>query len=247
MSKLDKRNNEIHAELRRIITNYNKRVQTIIKKYPSLIFSFPEYNYKDLKEVVISKKDLDRIKNQTDKIRINNPKIKPYKDIDFLSPQLYKNFKSLAKSYNLRKELRESLNMNYRNSGFSLAQMGFKDFENVKIKTDISRFKTGKDIAKLSSTLLYRLTQGYATVKDELYKENFLKSLEGLPTLAYDKDNNLVKVDLHEIISEMETKEFIKIVKASGEDLHLLLNDNYTISQSIERVTELVQILGISL
>ena len=75
-----------------------------------------------------------------------------------------------------------------------------------------------------------------------MYKENFLKSLYQIGNEYIDEYGNVQTIDLKEIISKVPAEKFIDFLRHIGEDLHLILNENYTVLQQRERLTELVEL-----
>lgn len=248
MPRRSGKNNKFSNEVRRQVKRYNEKIKRIIKKYPELK---PLYNetlkVKDLKKVVLTQKDLNKLTLSIDKLFINE-NIKPIKTKSGITlnkwaiDEYNKNVRTVNKSK--MKELDVMLKTPFKGSNFSYAQMGGDIGNELRpINKKPQDYEKISDFIKMLKSVQFRGFPSYSKFRNKMYKDNFIKSLYQVGNEYIDEYGNIQTIDLAKIISKIPPEKFIDFLRNIGEDLHLILNENYTVLQQRERLTELVELV----
>lgn len=242
-----KRNN-FSDELRRQIKRYNDKVRRIIKQYPELAELYQDtWKISELKKVVKTSKDLKKLTETVNRL-FDKEKIKPIE----IAPDVYVNQWAIGEytgdidiiNKDRQADLKLLMKIPFKGTEFSYVQMGGAlDYSLQPITKLPEDFKSGSDFSKAFKMRKSQSYEGYREYKDTLYVENFKKSIEHLGNEYYDNQGNLQSIDLVKWLDQFSPKEIVNMIRRAGEELHLLLNENYTADQVKQRLGELVQIL----
>lgn len=239
-----RKNVGISAEINKQIKRYNAKTKRITKDYPELKGLYNEtLKLSDMKKVVRTQKDLNKLTKSIDKL-FKKENIKPIE----ISPNVFIN-KWAIEDYNTNvkavnklkaKELDIMLKTPFKNTPFSYVQMGGAMGNELRpIQKIPEEYKSIKDFTKMQASVRFRSFNSYSTYRSELYKENFIKSLYQVGNEYIDEYGNVQTIDIAELVSKIPSENFVDFVRNIGEDLHLILNENYTVAQKQERLTEL--------
>lgn len=239
-----RKNVSISTEINRQIKRYNAKTKRITKDYPELKGLYNEtLKLSDMKKVVRTQKDLNKLTKSIDKL-FKKENIKPIE----ISPNVFIN-KWAIEDYNTNvkavnklkaKELDIMLKTPFKNTPFSYVQMGGAMGNELRpIQKIPEEYKNIKDFTKMQASVRFRSFSSYSTYRSELYKENFIKSLYQVGNEYIDEYGNVQTIDIAELVSKIPSENFVDFVRNIGEDLHLILNENYTVAQKQERLTEL--------
>lgn len=239
-----RKNVGIPAEINKQIKRYNAKTKRITKDYPELKGLYNEtLKLSDMKKVVRTQKDLNKLTKSIDKL-FKKENIKPIE----ISPNVFIN-KWAIEDYNTNvkavnklkaKELDIMLKTPFKNTPFSYVQMGGAMGNELRpIQKIPEEYKSIKDFTKMQASVRFRSFNSYSTYRSELYKENFIKSLYQVGNEYIDEYGNVQTIDIAELVSKIPSENFVDFVRNIGEDLHLILNENYTVAQKQERLTEL--------
>lgn len=239
-----RKNVSISTEINRQIKRYNAKTKRITKDYPELKGLYNEtLKLSDMKKVVRTQKDLNKLTKSIDKL-FKKENIKPIE----ISPNVFIN-KWAIEDYNTNvkavnklkaKELDIMLKTPFKNTPFSYVQMGGAMGNELRpIQKIPEEYKSIKDFTKMQASVRFRSFNSYSTYRSELYKENFIKSLYQVGNEYIDEYGNVQTIDIAELVSKIPSENFVDFVRNIGEDLHLILNENYTVAQKQERLTEL--------
>lgn len=239
-----RKNVGISAEINKQIKRYNAKIKRITKDYPELKGLYNEtLKLSDMKKVVRTQKDLNKLTKSIDKL-FKKENIKPIE----ISPNVFIN-KWAIEDYNTNvkavnklkaKELDIMLKTPFKNTPFSYVQMGGAMGNELRpIQKIPEEYKSIKDFTKMQASVRFRSFNSYSTYRSELYKENFIKSLYQVGNEYIDEYGNVQTIDIAELVSKIPSENFVDFVRNIGEDLHLILNENYTVAQKQERLTEL--------
>lgn len=237
----------ISTAINKQIKRYNAKIKRIKEQYPELQGLYNEtMKVADMKKVVRTQKDLDKLTRSIDKL-FKKDNIKPIE----LSPNVYVNKWAIGE-YNKNvkevnrlksKELKVLLNTPFKGTPFSFVQMGGVVGNELRpIQKMPEEYTKISDFAKMFKSVQFRSFSSYSKYRNEIYKENFLKSLYQVGNEYIDEYGNIHAIDLKAIISKIPAEKFIDYLRHIGEDLHLILNENYTVLQQRERLTELVEL-----
>lgn len=240
--------NTISTAINKQVKRYNAKIKRIKAKYPELQGLYKEtMKVSDMKKVVRTQKDLDKLTKSIDKL-FKKDNIKPIE----ISPNVYVN-KWAISEYNKNvkqvnklksKELKVILDTPFKDTPFSFVQMGGAVGNELRpIQKMPEEYTKISDFAKMFKSVQFRSFSSYSKYRNEMYKENFLKSLYQVGNEYIDEYGNIKTIDLAKIISKIPTEKFIDFLRHIGEDLHLILNENYTVLQQRERLTELVELV----
>lgn len=239
-----RKNVSISTEINRQIKRYNAKTKRITKDYPELKGLYNEtLKLSDMKKVVRTQKDLNKLTKSIDKL-FKKENIKPIE----ISPNVFIN-KWAIEDYNTNvkavnklkaKELDIMLKTPFKNTPFSYVQMGGAMGNELRpIQKIPEEYKNIKDFTKMQASVRFRSFNSYSTYRSELYKENFIKSLYQVGNEYIDEYGNVQTIDIAELVNKIPSENFVDFVRNIGEDLHLILNENYTVAQKQERLTEL--------
>lgn len=239
-----RKNVNISTEINRQIKRYNAKTKRIIKDYPELKGLYNEtLKLSDMKKVVRTQKDLNKLTKSIDKL-FKKENIKPIE----ISPNVFIN-KWAIEDYNTNvnavnklkaKELDIMLKTPFKDTPFSYVQMGGAMGNELRpIQKIPEEYKSIKDFTKMQASVRFRSFNSYSTYRSELYKENFIKSLYQVGNEYIDEYGNVQTIDIAELVNKIPSENFVDFVRNIGEDLHLILNENYTVAQKQERLTEL--------
>ena len=231
------------------IKRYNDKVKRIVKKYPVLKELYSDtLKYSELSKVIKTSKDLSKLTNTINKL-FNDNNIKPIE----IAPDVFVNkwaVNEYSKDIKLinkekQKQLDILLKTPFKGTEFSYVQMGGALDSELKPITKLPEdFKSAKDFSKALKIRCAQSFEGYREFKNKLYKENFIKSIKHLGNEYYDEDGTVRKINLVKWIEKIPSNKFTSFIQSIGENLHLLLNENYTADQLKERMTELVDIIN---
>lgn len=248
MSRRSGKNNQLSNEISKQVKRYNEKVKRITKKYPELKPLYKE-NLKvtDIKKVVLTQKDLNKLTLSIDKLFINE-NIKPIKTKSGITlnkwaiDEYNKDVKIVNKSK--MKELDVMLKTPFKGTDFSYTQMGGDIGNELRpINKKAKDYEKISDFRKMLNSVKFRSFPSYSKFRNKMYKDNFIKSLYQVGNEYVDEQGNVKTIDLAKIISKIPAEKFIDFLREIGEDLHLILNENYTVLQQRERLTELVELV----
>ena len=248
MSGRSGKNNQLSNGISKQVKRYNEKVKRITKKYPELKPLYKEnLKVKDIKKVVLTQKDLNKLTLSIDKLFINeniNPiKTKSGITLNKWAIDEYNKDVKIVNKLKL-KELDIMLKTPFKGTEFSYAQMGGDIGNELRpINKKSSEYDKITDFRKMLKSVQFRSFPSYSKYRNNLYKDNFIKSLYQVGNEYIDEYGNIQTIDLKDVISKIPAEKFIDFLRNIGEDLHLILNENYTVLQQRERLTELVELV----
>ena len=247
MSKRYRKSDRISTSINKQVKRYNSKIKRIKEQYPELQGLYKDtMKVADMKKVVRTQKDMDKLTRSIDKL-FKKDNIKPIE----ISPNVYVNkwaigeyTKNVEEVNRLKsKELKVLLDTPFKDTPFSFVQMGGAVGNELRpIQKMPEEYTKISDFAKMFKSVQFRSFSSYSKYRNEMYKENFIKSLYQVGNEYIDEYGNIQTIDLKEIISKIPAEKFIDFLRHIGEDLHLILNENYTVLQQRERLTELVEL-----
>lgn len=239
--------NQFSNEINKQVKRYNEKIKRIKNKYPELKNLYKDsLKRSELKDVILTSKDLKKLTSSIDKLFIAE-NIKPIKTKSgiTLNKWVIDEYNKDVKIVNKLKlkELDIMLKTPFKGSEFSYAQMGGDIGNELRpISKKVNEYNKVSDFRKMLKSVQFRSFPSYSKYRNNLYKENFIKSLYQVGNEYIDEYGNVQTIDLKEIISKIPAEKFIDFLRTIGEDLHLILNENYTVLQQRERLTELVEL-----
>lgn len=247
MSKRRRKSDRISTSISKQVKRYNAKIKRIKEQYPELQGLYNDtMKISDMKKVVRTQRDLDKLTRSIDKL-FKKDNIKPIE----ISPDVYVNkwalseyTKNVGEVNNLKsKELKILLDTPFKDTPFSYVQMGGAVGNELRpIQKLPEEYTKISDFTKMFKSVQFRSFSSYSKYRNEMYKENFLKSLYQVGNEYIDEYGNIQTIDLKDVISKIPAEKFIDFLRHIGEDLHLILNENYTVLQQRERLTELVEL-----
>lgn len=246
MPKRSGNNNDLYDKLRKQIKRYNERTKRIIKKYPELKNLYSEtFKFSELKKYIINESDLKRFTRYVNKI-FNDEKVKPIhtRSGAVVNKAFKENYQSAVKYFNAvqKKLFMTAWNTPFKGTSHSVLQMGGNVNEYQMITKSSSQFRTSKEAEYMFKSVSFRSFSGYQKSKNEIWKQNFIKSLYDVGNKMYDDFGNIVEFDIVDKIKKISADDLVNFIIFSGEDFHLLLNENYSSIERMKRLTELYNI-----
>lgn len=248
MPRRSGKNNKFSTEIRKQVKRYNAKIKQIKAKYPELQGLYNEtMKISAMKKVVRTQWDLNKLTKSIDNL-FKKDNINPIE----ISPNVYVNKwaiseynKNVKKVNKLKsKELKVLLDTPFKDTPFSFVQMGGAIGNELRpIQKMPEEYTKISDFVKMFKSVQFRSFSSYSKYRNEMYKENFLKSLYQVGNEYIDEYGNIQTIDLAKIISKIPAEKFMDFLRHIGEDLHLILNENYTVLQQRERLTELVELV----
>lgn len=245
MSGRSGKNNQFSNEVSRQVKRYNEKVKRITKKYPELRRLYPEtLKVRDMRKVILTEKDLSKLTEAVNKLFIEE-NIKPIQTnekviLNKWAMEEYEKDREIVNKMKL-KELSILMNTSYKGSGFSYVQMSGTVGNDLKlIQKTPEEYERTADFARMLKSVKFRAYPSYLTYRNTVYKKHFIESLKPLGKTYYNDKGFRDTIDLAELIKDINPDEFVDFLKDNGEELHLLLNENYTDAQKEQRLTELV-------
>lgn len=240
--------NQFSNEINKQVKRYNEKIKQIKNKYPELKNLYKDsLKSSELKDVILTAKDLKKLTSSIDKLFISE-NIKPIttKSGITLNKWAIDEYNKDVKIVNKLKlkELDIMLKTPFKGTEFSYAQMGGDIGNELRpINKKYNEYDKVTDFRKMLKSVQFRSFPSYSKYRNNLYKDNFIKSLYQVGNEYIDEYGNIQTIDLKDVISKIPAEKFIDFLRNIGEDLHLILNENYTVLQQRERLTELVELV----
>lgn len=243
------KNVSITTEINKQVKRYNAKVKRIVNKYPELKPLYKEtLKISEVKKVVKKQSDLNKLIKTVDKLFVNE-NIKPIKIGEKLTLNKWaineyeKDKKTVNKAK--EKEFKILMDMPFKDTPYSFLQMGGTVGGDLRpITKSAEDFATTGEFRRMLKSVRFRSYPSYINYRNDMYKENLLKALEGFNVANefVDNDGMIKKIDIKSLIEEIPSNRLVDFLKTSGEELHLFLNENYSVLQKQQRLTELVDI-----
>lgn len=239
----------ITTEINKQVKRYNAKVKRIINQYPELKPLYKEtLKTSEVKKVVKKQSDLNKLIKSVDKLFVSE-NVKPIKINEKLTINKWaineyeKDKKTVNKAK--EKEFKILMDMPFKDTPYSFLQMGGTvggDLRPITKKPE--DFATTGEFRRMLKSVRFRSYPSYINYRNDMYKENLLKALDGFSVSNefVDNDAMIKKIDIKALIEEIPSNRLVDFLKTSGEELHLFLNENYSVLQKQQRLTELVDI-----
>lgn len=247
-------NSEDKKELTKQVNRFNSRLKRLYKKYENDDILLPEFlSTKELKKEIRTKKDLNNFYKNVNRFMEKDSIIKTklnettgIKTIIYEKEQILKNTRNAKIEINKQlKDLRKINTENTKENPYSV--ITFKENEKETLKDtlerlDIKNIKDIIDLERFRKRALRYSSESRLFRKMEIYKENYLKSLEEVFSYEYGFKqlyNKIKKISPNKFYDLIKMDKIVSDIKAFyREKYNEKYNQGGDVSGYFERITE---------